>query len=96
MPDEADPYGVWDKSDAELESWAIDDVRHFARAGPARAELARRQREHAEALVNKQIEAVNMQLAAAEGVKWATKWAAIAAVASALGTIAQAAIAWWK
>ena len=26
MPDEADPHGVRDKSDAELEFWAIDYV----------------------------------------------------------------------
>jgi hypothetical protein len=51
------------------------------------AELERRQREHAESLVNKQIEAANRQLAAAESVRWAT---ILAAIATELMTVARA------
>ena len=87
MPDTADRYGMRNKTDAELEALAIEGAQNFPdRAGAARAELIRRQREHAEKFVNK-------QLAAATSVKWATILAAIAAVASAIGTIVQVAMA---
>jgi hypothetical protein len=97
LPGETDPYGMREKPDWELEGLALSDraSRDPNLIGAARAELARRRREHAAALVNKQLEAANRQLAAAKSVRWATILAAIAAVASALSAIFQTLMAWW-
>lgn len=68
MSDEDDPYRMRNKPSYELEFLAID-IRDRAgfreEVGPARTELARRQREHTEALVDR-------QLAAARAVRHAT------------------------
>jgi hypothetical protein len=80
-----DPHRMRGVPPHELERLAIVERQDFnaVKAGAARAELARLQREHAEALVNR-------QLAAAKAVRHATILAAGAAVASAIGAVVQA------
>ena len=105
MPDEADPHGMRSKSDSELENIALGSgaVPQERIVGAARAELDRRQRVHERDTVDRQMQAANRQLAVGSETAKAARlaaiaaWgAAIAAAVSALGTIAQAVIAWWK
>jgi hypothetical protein len=78
-----DRFHVRGKPREELE--ALADPRNAAiePAAAARAEMVRQDQERAAALVDKQIKA-------AADVSWATKWAAIAAIASAVGALIQA------
>jgi hypothetical protein len=79
-----DPYPS--KSRRELEASAQERNAGIEEAAAARAEIVRRDQEHAAALVDKQIKAAN-------DVWWATKWAAAAASLSAVGALIQAATA---
>jgi hypothetical protein len=71
------------KSRYELEAQADERNSPIGAAAAARAEMVRLDQEHAAALVNKQIQAAN-------NVSWATKCAAVAAIASAIGALIQA------
>jgi len=81
-----DPHHLREKPLHEVEEAALEGNAPFALRGAANAELTRRRMEHAEALVDKQI-------AAAHDVSKATKWAATAAIASAVGALIQAGVA---
>jgi hypothetical protein len=84
MPD--DPYNLREKPLHEVELAALEGNAPDRLRAAANAELTRRRNKHAEALVHKQI-------AAARDVSKATKWAATAAIAAALGALIQAGVA---
>jgi hypothetical protein len=100
VSDEADPYSLRGKPPYELEIMIATfggsgaGASDLKKTAAARGELTRQQREHERDLVDKQLAAADKQLAAANSVKRATVLAAIAAAASAIGTIVQAAMAW--
>ena len=72
-----------DKSRTELEMLAQERNAPIQTVGAARAELTRRDQQHAEMLVQRQVDA-------ATDVASATKWAMRAAIASAAGAAVQA------
>lgn len=88
----------WAKMPQEtVENYAARLPRDAPNVGRARAELLKRDRYHAEQQEKSRREFENTladkQLKAAADVAWATKWAMIAAIASAFGALIQALVA---